>query len=99
MMGNYILWGKNPDTNVPLYKEMGIDISTKHNTWAKENVESLDELIESPTFNEAALTKYAGTQYRVKKEVFSREEALREASPELKQQFIDLFNEIDKLDL
>lgn len=99
MMGNYILWGKNPETNVPLYKEMGIDISTKHNTWAKENVESLDELIESPTFNEAALTKYAGTQYRIKKEVFSREEALRESSPELKQQFIDLFNEIDKLDL
>ena len=99
MMGNYILWGKNPDTNVPLYKEMGVDISTKHNTWTKDNVESLDELMESPTFNEAALSKFVGTQYRTKKEVFSREEALRESSPELKQQFIDLFNEIDKLDL
>ena len=56
MMGNYVLWGKNPETGVSLEKEAGLSIDTKHKTWSRDNIESLDELMESPTFNEAALS-------------------------------------------
>lgn len=99
MMGNYVLWGKNPETGVSIAKESGLSIDTKHKTWSRDNVESLDELMESPAFNEAALSVYAQTQYRKPKEVFSRKEALEKCSPEMRQSFIDLFREIDRADL
>jgi hypothetical protein len=38
------------------------------------------------------------TQFRTKKETFSREEALAEASPSVRQSFLSLFTEIDRLD-
>ena len=55
--------------------------------------------MEQPMFNEAALSTLGTTQFRTKKEVFSREEALREASPIVKQTLTVLFSEIDKLEL
>ena len=54
--------------------------------------------MEQPTFNEAALSALGTTQFRAKKETFSREEALAEASPLVQQSFINLFSEIDRLD-
>lgn len=99
MMGNYILWGKNPESGLSIAKEAGLSIDTKHKTWSRDNIESLDELMESPAFNEAALSVYAQTQYRKPKEVFSRKEALEKCSPEMRQSFIDLFREIDRADL
>lgn len=54
--------------------------------------------MEQPTFNEATLQPLGTTRYTSKKEVFSREEALREASPAVRESFVALFSEIDKLD-
>ena len=55
-MANYLLWGKNSN-GLNAKQSDGIDIETKHGTWDKDaNIESLEGLLESPTFNEAALS-------------------------------------------
>ena len=95
-MADYLLWGKNEEGLNG--KQQGLDLRSKHGTWDESPVDSLDELMEQPTFNEASLSPLGTTRYTTKKEVFSREDALREAPDYLKQQFIDLFREIDKLD-
>ena len=95
-MGDYLLWGK--DENGKNGKQLGLGLQTKHKTWDDSPVESLDALMEQPTFNEAALSALGTTQFRAKKETFSREEALAEASPIVQQSFISLFSEIDRLD-
>ena len=95
-MGDYLLWGK--DENGKNGKQLGLGLRSKHGTWDDSPVESLDALMEQPTFNEAALSALGTTQFRTKKETFSREEALAEASPIVQQSFISLFSEIDRLD-
>ena len=96
-MGDYLLWGKDPITGKN-GKQMGLDLKSKHGTWDDSPTESLDQLMEQPTFNESALSALGTTQFRTKKEVFSREEALAEASPTVRQSFLNLFSEIDRLD-
>jgi hypothetical protein len=96
-MGDYLLWGKDPVTGKN-GKQMGLDLKSKHGTWDDSPTESLDSLMEQPMFNEAALSALGSTQFRTKKEVFSREEALAEASPIVRESFISLFSEIDRLD-
>ena len=54
--------------------------------------------MEQPTFNEAALSALGTTQFRTKKETFSREEALAEASPTVRDAFVSLFHQIDRID-
>lgn len=54
MMANYILYGKDQnDQNAVDRKE--VYIQTKYNSYKKRRVDSLDELKELPTFNEADL--------------------------------------------
>ena len=56
-MGNYVLWGKDPATGLNAKQSKLIDIETKYKTWDKNsNTESLEALMEMPTFNEGALT-------------------------------------------
>ena len=96
-MSKYVLWGKDPATGKN-GKQAGLHLETKHGTWDDNPVDSLDALLEQPTFSEASLSALGATQFRVKKEKFSREEALANCPPDLKHQFEVLFNEIDKLD-
>ena len=96
-MADYILWGVNPKTGKN-GKQEGLSFNSKHTTWSGNDTESLDELMEQPTFNENSLSALGTTHFRTKKEVFSREEALASASPLVKQSFLVLFSEIDKLD-
>lgn len=95
-MADYLLWGKNEEGLNG--KQQGLDLKTKHGTWDDSPVDSLEELMESPTFNEASLQPLGSVRYTQKKEVFSREEALEQAPDYLKPQFLNLFREIDKLD-
>lgn len=95
-MGDYLLWGK--DENGKNGKQLGLGLRSKHGTWDDSPVESLDALMEQPTFNEASLSALGSTQFRTKKETFSREEALAEASPTVRESFLNLFSEIDRLD-
>ena len=100
MMANYLLWGKDPKTGLNAQQEGLCPIETKHGTWDKDNnVESLDSLLDNPVFNEATLRPIDAVPVKVKREVFSRSDALKEAPDYLKQTFVDLFRNIDELDL
>ena len=95
-MADYLLWGKNEEGLNG--KQQGLDLRTKHGTWDDSPVDSLEELMEQPTFNEASLQPLGSVRYTQKKEVFSREEALSQAPDYLKETFVSLFREIDRLD-
>lgn len=100
-MGNYLLWGKDPVTGLNAKQAGLVDLESKHGTWDKNsNTESLEELMESPTFNEAGVMPLdAVAPTKVKREVFSRKEALAKCPDYLVETFTDLFRRIDELDL
>lgn len=99
-MANYLLWGKDPATGLNAQQEGICNLNTKHGTWDKNsNVESLEGLMEMPTFNEAALSTLENVPIKVKKEVFSRKEALSKCPDHLRQTLLDLFRRIDEFDL
>ena len=100
MMGNYILWGKDPQTGLNVQQEGLLSIDTKHGTWDKSaNVDSLDELMELPGFNEASVSSMDAVPIKVKKETFSRKEALAKCPEYLKETMERLFRHIDECDL
>lgn len=99
-MSNYLLWGKDPESGLNAKQEGVCDIETKHGTWDKTaNVESLDGLLEQPTFNEATLMSLDAVPTKVKREVFSRSEALAKCPDYLRDTLVALFHNIDELDL
>ena len=51
-MANYILYGKDSNTGTSIVDRKEVEIDTKYSTYKKKKPESLDELIESPTFDE-----------------------------------------------
>ena len=62
-MANYILFGK--DSNGQNAVERGeVQIQTKYASYRKKKEESLDELANSPTFNEAELQPVHRTIYK-----------------------------------
>lgn len=98
-ISSYMLWGKDEDGKSPVQRKE-IHIATKNNTWNRlQEEESLDALIETPTFNESVIMRPTEAKYKTVKEVFSREKALTECPPELVDDFKNLFREIDELDL
>ena len=98
-IANYILWGKEEDGKSLVQKKQ-IQIKTKNSTWTSQsNLSSLDELFESPTFNEFQLSPLYETHYTAQKETFSRSNALRDAPPHIKVELQKLFRQIDALDL
>jgi hypothetical protein len=97
-MGNYILWGKNAD-GLNAKQEGLVPLETRHKTWDDSNIESLDGLMESPTFNEASLNVQSLAPTKVTRKVFSRSEALSTCPDYLRPAFEDLFQRIDDLDL
>lgn len=99
-MGNYLLWGKDPITGLNAKQEGICDIETKHGTWDKSsNIESLEGLMESPSFNEANLFALGTAPLKHSREVFSRSEALAKCPEYLTETFKELFRQIDELDL
>lgn len=99
-MGNYLLWGKNIETGLNAKQEKLCELTTKHKTWDNNTVESLESLMEQPTFNEAMLQPLTeGPPLKIKREVFSRKEALAKCPDYLVEPLTDLFRRIDELDL
>lgn len=74
-MANYVLWGKEADGTSAVQKK-DLQIETRNKTWQRDDTESLDALIESPTFNEASLRKTSSMTSRKKHETFDRTAAL-----------------------
>ena len=95
---NYVLWGKDEDgKNVVQKKE--IQIKTRYGTWDKKDEDSLDALLETPTFNESQIMGPYSVKKRIPREVFSRSKAMKDAPEALKPVFEQLFYDIDRLDL
>jgi hypothetical protein len=44
-MADYLLWGKDPLTGQNA-KQQGLELHSKHGTWDKNPIDSLDELME-----------------------------------------------------
>ena len=99
MCGNYVLWGKDKNGKNAVQKKE-VQIETRNKTWSREHeTESLEALLESPTFNENNIIAPTAARPKAQKEVFSRSKALKEAPDELKVVFENLFKRIDRLDL
>ena len=97
-IANYILWGKDPDgLNVTQRGE--IQIETRNKTWQRDDTESLDALMESPTFSEASLRRPTEARTRIAREVFDRKKTLSECPAHLVPVFEDLFKRIDTIEL
>lgn len=99
-MANYILWGKDRITGLNAKQDGTVELATRHGDWDTDNkCESLDALMESPTFNEASLSELSLPSVKVKREVFSRDEALAKCPSEMREAFMSLFRDIDELEL
>ena len=97
-IANYILWGKDPDGQ-SLVQKGDISIETRNKTWQRDDTESLDAMMESPTFNEASLRKPTEARTRIAREVFDRQKALEECPEHMRAVFEDLFDRIDRLEM
>lgn len=97
-IANYILWGKDAD-GFNCTQRGEIQIETRNKTWQRDDTESLDAMMESPTFNEASLHRPTEARTKITREVFDRQKALEECPVHMRPVFENLFARIDKLEL
>ena len=97
-IANYLLWGKTANGKA---LGAGIDIKTRNGTWdKKDKSESLEALLENPSFNDASLQQLNEVPpTKVSRKVFSRQEARQNAPSYLLEIFEELWTKIDELDL
>lgn len=89
-ISNYILYGKDEDgTSIVDRKE--VQIKTRFNSYQKDRIISLDEMMESPTFDESVLSKERQIYKRPKPSI-DRERAAQIPGME------ELWEEISKFD-
>lgn len=99
-ISNYILWGKRRDDCKNGVQRKEFEIDTKSKNWSgSENVESLDALIESSTFDENTLMRPGEVRTKITRTVFSREDARRNIDASLLPELEALFRQIDETDL
>lgn len=96
-MANYILWGKDRKTGLNAKQAGIVDLPSRNGDWNDSaKTVSLDALMESPTFNEAVFSR---VPTKVKREVFSRDETIKQCPPDLLPEFRELWRMIDELDI
>ena len=94
-IADYLLWGKDKN-GTPIGKDTGLE--TK---WTKNNeAESLDAVLENPALSNAQLyTLNDAVVLKKNRDVFSRQEARKEAPQFLLNTFEELWNTIDEIEL
>ena len=98
-LANYVLWGKNEEGQ-NIEQEGLVELPRRNSTWTSQNVESLDELTESPTFNENVLFSLNSKLPSKKtREVFSRTNVRSSAPASLLPIFEALWRQIDEIEL
>ena len=97
-ISNYILWGKDPDGTSAVQKGE-FQIETRNKTWQRDDTDSLDAMLETPTFNEATIRHPSEARIKTTREAFDRQKAFAECPPHLIPVFEDLFKRIDTIDL
>ena len=98
-MANYILWGKDPSTGLNAKQSKEIQLESRNKTWDAQQNESLEALLETPGFTETMIKSPTEPQSKIKRVVFSRDDARNQAPPEVLARFEDLWKQIDELDL
>lgn len=93
-ISDYILWGKDRQTGLNGLQE-GLDLNSKWNQ-QDSKVESLDALIESPTFNENSLRRPTDPPTKNVRVVFSRSQTRKNAPSSLLPEFETLWHQIDE---
>ena len=93
-ISDYILWGRDRQTGQNGLQE-GLDLASKWNQ-SSSKIESLDALIESPTFNESMLRGPSDPPMKVQREVFSRSLTRKNAPAHLLPDFETLWRQIDE---
>lgn len=88
-MADYVLWGDKTAT-----KAAGIELTTAQSS-KKADILSLDDLQESPAFNESSILPITSPPTKIPKNNFSRKEARREAPPHILEILENLWREID----
>lgn len=97
-MANYVLWGQDSDgLNSDQRKE--IQLPRRNATWSAQNLESLDELLESPTFSESSLYQLGDAAPKKVREVFSRERIRASLNQKELKPFEELWRQIDETEL
>lgn len=89
-IADYILWGDKGAA-----KAAGIDLPSRQSAKSAD-ILSLDDLRESPAFNEASVRPITAPPLLRKRETFSREEARREAPPVILAALESLWADIDQ---
>ena len=97
-LSNYILWGKDED-GLNITQRGYVQIETRNKTWQRDDTESLEGLMESPTFNEASLRRPTEARTKIARENFNRQKALSECPEYLRPVYEDLFKRIDYIEL
>lgn len=97
-IANYMLFGKDEDGTSAVQKK-DIQIETRNKTWQRDDTESLDAMMESPTFNEASLRRPTEARTRIVRETFDRKKCLEECPAHLRPTFQELFDRIDRLEM
>lgn len=91
-IGNYILWGKDRKTGLNPRQDGSLIMPSKFGDWADDaKCDSLDSLVEQPGFNEAQLCGNTKVATRIKKEKFSRKQALESAPDHIRVILEQLF--------
>jgi len=97
-MANYLLWGQDEDGLNPDQRKE-IQLPRKNQTWSGKEPESLEALLESPTFLESEVYKLGAVAPKKTRNVFSREELKKKLSPESLEPFETLWEEIDRIEI
>lgn len=99
-ISNYVLWGKHREDGKNSVQRKEFEIDTKSKLWqSSEKTESLDALIESPTFDENTIVQSGDVRTKIPRTVFSRDAARRNIHPSLLPELEELFRNIDETDL
>lgn len=94
MMAKYILWGENSEGKNG--RQEGLQLETASKTWDEKNLESLDALVESPTFNESSIRGPSNPPTKIPREVFSRTRTRQTAPSYILDVFEGLWRRIDE---
>lgn len=86
-VSNYILYGKDEEDDKSVVDRKEIQIQTKFNSYNKQHFTSLDEMMESPTFDENILSKDF-TKYKKVKPTIDKSKAAQ--IPEMEQLWVEI---------
>ena len=96
-LSNYLLWGTNAEGLNG--RQEGLELETAHKTWDTQDTESLDALLESPTFSESMLRRPEDPIYKTPRPNFSRAEARAQAPKYVLEALEAIWKRMDELEL